>query len=1637
MTQYKLKEAILNSIVTDSKRVDLFYLDFNNTWNDAISKLADDYFPDKKFRFSLPPGQTIEDLKNNISLITSSDIAFKVVGEYYPFNKLSVDCKFRLNLGEMELNISARSNDQKFSTNLPLFKNSFADRLGLKSITFELDSTKIATDEVSFLNIDAELDLENTISGFNNLLELPAILPLEGPAWLRNGGSKFYGIGLFADRQVIKKKLVVPGFEVTLKDFGIIDESLYNLLKNSYSSYPFLLLNVIIKVGSVDVPMRVEIGNPDTDIHFSADLSNVVELGLGAFEKFLGIEKEPSLSTEIPTDFKKFSQDLQKAEKSLQLDEFGLYYNPSGKDVKVTSVYGGIKFDSSFDISDNLSVAITGFTFNLIFTGAVNIFELEVDGEIKVGSGYIELQAIKNGDGYELAGWLKENSEIKLFEIIELFTGKNNDLAIPDLSIDKLDFDFKKDDKGISWLFDIELKGSLPIPFNNPAFYIRRVNFSIINASANEKVQFFFGGVFTVASVDIAISAKHDATGWLFNGSTGPNQEIPFGEVIEMLWDDLVPDNGEHKLPAAISALVAKNIDVIIDTANPDGFTFKAICEISESKAFNESFEMADRDDNSPPLISTGDSLITLQNITITVERAGTIKFSAVADFLIKTFPFHVEAEYNDGWSFEADYNKNQTATTGISIVSLADAFEFAVPLLPDFLNNFTIDAASVSFQSPPPTAEETPTAEVSPPASTTKTEKHFILSGHDTTANTSIKFDLKLDITYPNGNETIFFSGHMTVNDSFAFDIIQQKNGTGKVFLAAYHQEKDNAEFDIKVILEKLGVANPPSVPLSLKDAFFVYEKNNTASFNLLVADVGAAMNLSNLPLVGKVLPAGDSISLALRVLYASDKYKWGVPGINSILPEGISKIAEPASDVGNILDLIAEIRIGEQKYYLELPISLNSKNEVTPSPSTQPAAAATTAAPPTPANTPVPVNDGITWFNIGKNFGPVVFNRIGLSYKDSLLNAYLDAGLSEGGLTFTLNGLSVSTQITKFEPKFNLNGLGLDLKRGSLEIGASFLRRQIQVTKNGKTETIDEYDGLALIGFETFSISALGSYAYYQGHPSLFIFAYLNAALGGPAFFFVEGLAAAFGYNRSLIMPSIDSVSKFPLVRQVMEGTDPTASNTDRAALLTQQLDAISMYIPPSTGEMFLAVGIKFNSFKLIDSFVLLAVSFGNHFEIDVIGQSNIIVPSEVPPGIPPLAEIKIQLLAKFLPEEGFLGVMAQLTSDSYIFSKDCHLTGGAAFYCWFKGEHQGDFVVTMGGYHSSFNVPSHYPVVPRLGVNWQVSSSLSVKGDLYFALCPHAFMAGGHLEALYDNDPLRAWFKAGADFLITWQPYHYDARLYIDIGASYTYHFFGTHHITVDLGADLHIWGPDFSGRATIHIWIIDVNVAFGSGTSSSAQPISWNDFKTKCLPSTEKIVSIEVTKGKHSEDANRIPIVNPKELTLTVNSAIPATSIVTGATTLHANNVFGISPMSVSNISSSTQTVTITKMKDGVASAMTDLSDLNFEFIKQKVPQAIWGQQFSPGLNAKDRTIELVTGLTITTKEPEEFPKAAPGLADGIDYNIKIVQAYDNTDINLHGIYQPFKTINETAQVTGTDLQNLLDELELVTIKTVSF
>ena len=167
------------------------------------------------------------------------------------------------------------------------------------------------------------------------------------------------------------------------------------------------------------------------------------------------------------------------------------------------------------------------------------------------------------------------------------------------------------------------------------------------------------------------------------------------------------------------------------------------------------------------------------------------------------------------------------------------------------------------------------------------------------------------------------------------------------------------------------------------------------------------------------------------------------------------------------------------------------------------------------------------------------------------------------------------------------------------------------------------------------------------------------------------------------------------------------------------------------------------------MVDTFALLTISLGTTIEVALLGLSTLTLPAGA---ADPIAQIQLALEVSFSYGSGLLAVVGQLTDNSYVLSRDSRLTGGFAFSLWFSGEHAGEFVLTLGGYNPQFAVPDHYPIVPRLGLSWQVVPELSITGGLYFALTSNAVMAGGKLSAVWTSGSVRAWFTYWADFLMT---------------------------------------------------------------------------------------------------------------------------------------------------------------------------------------------------------------------------------------------------------------------------------------------
>jgi hypothetical protein len=633
-------------------------------------------------------------------------------------------------------------------------------------------------------------------------------------------------------------------------------------------------------------------------------------------------------------------------------------------------------------------------------------------------------------------------------------------------------------------------------------------------------------------------------------------------------------------------------------------------------------------------------------------------------------------------------------------------------------------------------------------------------------------------------------------------------------MFLAAVRQPEGGV--DVKALVARIDAgagALMPALTLKRENALFLYRKSGTAPATYLFGlALGVDLDLSSLPLVGPVFhESGVGGIKDVQALYASAPVGADdVAAFNTLLGEAQAKPPLPtrkdATGATPVLDkgfnFAATIELGSGP----MPLGAGGTS-ATPAKPAGPAVPATTP--------PKPPSGNASWLEVKKSVGPVTLERIGVRYEDGRAWLLVDADLLLAGLSLGLQGLALGFKLDNLKDvSANLDGMSLEYETGALSIAGGFLRFG------------GDYLGEAKVRAGAWGLTAIGGYA--PDDKSFFIFARLTAPLGGPPYFFVTGLAGGFGVNRDLVIPPIGSLTTFALL-PANNKFPPTLDAKDPGDSLKKTLAATAEYIPVRPGANWAAAGIDFTSFQMVDSSVLVAVSFGVEFAVTLLGICRVTVPKLAPE---PIVYLEIALEARVKPAEGIVAVDGRLTPASYLFARLCRITGGFAFYLWFSGKHEGDFVISIGGYHPRFKKPDHYPVVPRLQIVYQLGS-LVIKGETYLALTPHMVMAGMRIDATWETGALKAWFSAGIDFLLGWRPFHYEADAFIHIGVSLTLDLlFTSVSITVHVGVDLSMWGPPFGGKAVIDLDIVSFTIYFGDDPRREA--VDWAGFKRSFLP-----------------------------------------------------------------------------------------------------------------------------------------------------------------------------------------------------------
>ncbi len=132
------------------------------------------------------------------------------------------------------------------------------------------------------------------------------------------------------------------------------------------------------------------------------------------------------------------------------------------------------------------------------------------------------------------------------------------------------------------------------------------------------------------------------------------------------------------------------------------------------------------------------------------------------------------------------------------------------------------------------------------------------------------------------------------------------------------------------------------------------------------------------------------------------------------------------------------------------------------------------------------------------------------------------------------------------------------------------------------------------------------------------------------------MQGVAAGFGYNRAIALPEIDKVREFPLVELILPKPPSTLAKSLSSANTSDIPADYDLMFPPTSGQYWIAAGIYFSSFKLIETFALLTVQFGARLEIALLGVATLQQPPKVGAGdeVPPFIVVEMAIRSALLP-------------------------------------------------------------------------------------------------------------------------------------------------------------------------------------------------------------------------------------------------------------------------------------------------------------------------------------------------------------------------------------------------------------------
>ncbi len=734
-----------------------------------------------------------------------------------------------------------------------------------------------------------------------------------------------------------------------------------------------------------------------------------------------------------------------------------------------------------------------------------------------------------------------------------------------------------------------------------------------------------------------------------------------------------------------------------------------------------------------------------------------------------------------------------------------------------------------------------------------------------------------------------------------------------GEILLFSHENAMDISLLSLIYLLELYPLYGlTKDISVSLKRSALAFDMQ---SDNKLI-DLGIASDklvLQNSPLLN-MLTNAKSIGLSsLRILGTNSSLS-GEPGTNK---------TPPGLDMGEVIptgvSFLSDVVLGNNIFPIPLtPSQQESSN----------------------ANA-VTNNSSSQWYTAQRQVGPIQINQVSPHITNGdfgvAVGLSIDSALAFGAFSFGLNGFSLTVPVEKPQAF----SAGLD------GISVGYFNAPVIISGGLTDKGNHTYIGALILESEVIALSLLGEFsekttAEKQTYTSFSLFtAIVSPPLGGSANCFITGLALGGGYNSSLNMPQKAAEAKnFALVQAAL-GNNLQSSPTT----------IIEQCVQPKVGEDWLAIGLIFRSYEIIQSTLLLAGNFGQKLQFEVLGQSQISLP---PNSVERLAFAQADILAHYSPSKNEVEVTGILTNNSFIFSNVCHVQGGFLYIL----KNSGNFILSFGGYGPHLHYQSlGYPSVPQLKFFWNIDPLTQIKGTAYCAITPAVMLAGGMMRATWHCGIFSAWFHVGVDLFMNWRPFYYEATFQMALGVSFDWKVLFVHiHFSFQIGAQLHIQGPPFNGNARINLSIVSFDIHFGPSVNRPL-PLSWKDFRA-ILPgkqaedlSQSSLLSVRVTRGlikdlsqENSNADSPFWVVNGTDFSFDIESVIPFTQNAKSSSIslLPKNGTIGIRPMNISN-TQSTISISIHDEDQQLHKAYSDpTSNIVVALINKEVASAHWGK-----------------------------------------------------------------------------------------------